>query len=182
MSDDFIKKLSALANESGLDIDKLTRAPSVVRHLIAVDKVNFNKKLNVDSDESRQRKKVPSQEKADALAPKDPQRVDELEKADASGRDVSSEQSGSHSKEILLEAVRGEYRYAMLGFILGLASIIGGVILGLHGVSGSTSWTAEAFGLKSELNDAAPGVVLFIVGVFMILLTRPRIKIKEMNG
>src|SRR5690348_1519497 len=51
-------------------------------------------------------------------------------------------QAGSHSKDLIAQAIKGEYRYAMLGLILGLASIVGGVVMGLHGVGGHTSWTA----------------------------------------
>lgn len=73
--------------------------------------------------------------------------------------------------------IQEEYRYAKLGLILGFAAIIGGVILGINGVVGSTSWSAKLFGLETHINDAAPGVVLFIVGLFMIIMTIPRIKI-----
>jgi hypothetical protein len=75
-------------------------------------------------------------------------------------------------------AIKLEYTYAMLGLILGLASIVGGVTLCLHGVAGSTAWTASFLGAQSNINDAAPGVVLFIVGLFMILVTRPRVSYK----
>jgi hypothetical protein len=88
----------------------------------------------------------------------------------------------SHSAEILKVAVRGEYSYGKLGLILGLVSIVGGVILGINGVAGSTSWTTSFLGLKSEINDAAPGVVLFIVGLFMIFLTRPKVKLGKLEG
>jgi hypothetical protein len=90
--------------------------------------------------------------------------------------------SSSHSARLLGQAIRGEYRYAMLGLILGLATIIGGVVLGLHGVIGSTSWTAKLLGLESNLNDAPPGVVLFIVGVFLVLLTRPKVNLDNLKG
>ncbi len=89
---------------------------------------------------------------------------------------------GSHAKEILGNAVTWEYRYAMLGLILGLAAIIGGVVLGLHGVTGSTSWTTKFLGLESNINDAAPGVVLFLVGLFMVFITRPKIKLENLKG
>lgn len=87
-----------------------------------------------------------------------------------------------HSSVLLGHAIKGEYAYGMLGLLLGLASIIGGIILGLNGVAGSTSWTASVLGLKSQVNDAAPGVVLFIVGVFMVYITKPRVKLKDIKG
>jgi len=88
----------------------------------------------------------------------------------------------SHSEKVLSEAVKGEYQYAKLGLLLGLATIIGGIILGLHGVTGHTSWTAEALGFESNINDAAPGVVLFIVGVFVVYFTKPRVKLGDLKG
>jgi len=83
---------------------------------------------------------------------------------------------------VISESIKGEYRYAMLGLVLGLSAIIGGVILGLNGVAGSTSWTASLLGLKSQVSDAAPGVVLFIIGLFMIVATRPRVNLKDIKG
>jgi hypothetical protein len=88
----------------------------------------------------------------------------------------------SGSAYVIAESIKGEYRYAMLGLILGLADIIGGVILGLHGAAGSTSWTASFLGLNSKVNDAAPGVVLFIIALFMIVATRPRVNLKDIKG
>jgi hypothetical protein len=79
-------------------------------------------------------------------------------------------------------AVRGEYLYGMLGLILGLAAIVFGSVLCLHGVAGSTSWSASFLGLSSNINDAAPGVVLFIVGLFMIVATKPKVKLKDISG
>jgi hypothetical protein len=83
---------------------------------------------------------------------------------------------------LLSEAVRGEYGYAKCGLVLGLASIIGGLILCLNGVVGTTSWTAKLLGLESQINDAAPGVVLFIVGIFYVFITRPKVKMKDLRG
>jgi C4-dicarboxylate transporter len=82
---------------------------------------------------------------------------------------------------IVAAAVKSEYQYAKLGLALGLASIIAGTILGLHGVTGATSWTAKVLGLESKINDAAPGVVLFIVGIFYVWITKPKIKLKDIQ-
>jgi hypothetical protein len=72
-----------------------------------------------------------------------------------------------------------EYIYGILGLLLGLACILGGVILGLRGVTGSTSWTADALGLSSNINDATPGVVLFVVGIFLVWITKPKLHFKN---
>jgi len=94
--------------------------------------------------------------------------------------DLSS--SGSSSERLLADAIKGEYSYGKLGLILGVSSIIGGIVLGLNGVAGSTSWTAKLLGLESSINDAAPGVVLFVVGLFMVWVTKPRVKLKDLQG
>ena len=63
--------------------------------------------------------------------------------------------------------------YSMAGLVLGLACIVAGVVLFLNGVAGSTSWVAKAFGVaESNLSDAPPGVVVFIVGLFVVWATR----------
>src|SRR6266851_5731099 len=62
--------------------------------------------------------------------------------------------------------------YSIAGLVLGLACVIGGLVLFLFGVTGSTSWTARFLGAKSQITDAAPGAVLFIVGLFTVFFTR----------
>lgn len=88
----------------------------------------------------------------------------------------------SHSAKILSQAVKGEYQYAKLGLILGVLAILGGIVLGLHGVTGHTSWTAKVLGFESNINDAAPGVVLFVVGIFFVWITKPRVKLGDLRG
>ena len=96
--------------------------------------------------------------------------------------EINQPNTGSHSHQLLNQAVKWEYIYGILGLVLGLTSIIGGIVLGLNGVAGSTSWTAKVLGLESSINDAAPGVVLFIVGVCMVFLTKPKIKMGNLKG
>lgn len=62
--------------------------------------------------------------------------------------------------------------YSILGLVLGLACILSGSILGLAGVTGHTNFIASLLGLSVQLNDAAPGVVIFIVGIFMVRITK----------
>ena len=65
----------------------------------------------------------------------------------------------------------------MTGLLLGFVSMVGGIILFLHGVAGSTSWTAKILGGESTIKDAGPGAVLFVVGLFVVLITRYRVEI-----
>ncbi len=72
-----------------------------------------------------------------------------------------------------------ELIYSLSGLILGLVCVIGGIVLFVNGVFGSTSWTAKILGAESNISDAAPGVILFIVGLFIVLVTRFTLKIKK---
>lgn len=80
-------------------------------------------------------------------------------------------------------ALRTRYLYSTLGLGLGALAIVGGVVLGVSGVTGSTAWTAHVLGLESNINDATPGVMLFIVGVFMVWITKPeKIQLSKWSG
>ena len=76
-------------------------------------------------------------------------------------------------------AVRYQLIYSMSGLVVGLACVIGGIVLFLHGVTGSITWIAEFLKLKSKVTDAAPGAILFIVGLFVVWVTRFGIKIEK---
>jgi L-asparagine transporter-like permease len=41
------------------------------------------------------------------------------------------------------------------------------------------SWTTSFLGLSSEINDAGPGVVLSLIGMFIMYITRPVVRIKS---
>ena len=69
--------------------------------------------------------------------------------------------------------------YSLLGLVLGLACILGGIILCLHGVVGSTNWTAKFLGAESKISDAAPGVILYIVGFFIVWITRFSVMVQK---
>lgn len=75
------------------------------------------------------------------------------------------------------QALRYRFIYSMTGLFLGLVGMLGGIVLFLNGVAGSTSWTAKILGNESKITDAAPGAVLFVVGLFVIIATRFRVKI-----
>lgn len=74
--------------------------------------------------------------------------------------------------EVARVAIQAQYSYSRLGLLVGVLCILGGLVLLLHGVAGSVSWTTKLLGLESTLSDAAPGALLFIVGSFVVFLTR----------
>ncbi|MCP4349123.1 MAG: toll/interleukin-1 receptor domain-containing protein [Desulfobacterales bacterium] len=73
-------------------------------------------------------------------------------------------------------ATRFQLIYSLSGLFLGLICIIGGVFLFYNGAIGGASWTAKMLGPESTISDATPGVILFIVGLFMVFITRFVIK------
>ena len=77
--------------------------------------------------------------------------------------------------------IRYQLWYSIAGLGIGLVAVLGGIALFLHGVAGSTSWVAEVLGAKSSLTDAPPGVVLFVVGLFTILVTRFDVKASRLR-
>ncbi len=69
--------------------------------------------------------------------------------------------------------------YSLAGLVLGLACIVGGILLFFHGVTGSSSWVGEFIGVQGKLSDAAPGTVLFVVGLAVVWLTRFAVRVRQ---
>jgi len=69
--------------------------------------------------------------------------------------------------------------YSLAGLVLGLVCVIGGIMLFFHGVAGTSSWVGEVIGVKSKLSDAAPGTVLFVVGLAVVFLTRFTVRVRR---
>src|SRR5256885_2120608 len=67
----------------------------------------------------------------------------------------------------------------LAGLVLGLACVIGGILLFFHGVVGASSWVGEVIGVKSQLSDAAPGTVLFVVGLAVVFLPRFSARVRQ---
>jgi len=65
-----------------------------------------------------------------------------------------------------------QFIYSMLGLLLGLACVLCGMALFFHGIAGSSSWTMKIIGAQSKITDATPGVILFVVGLFIVYITR----------
>lgn len=74
--------------------------------------------------------------------------------------------------EYYREVSKYEYRYSVLGLLVGLACVFLGTLLFLAGVTGKMSWTARMLSAESRILDAAPGAVFAIIGLFVIVATR----------
>lgn len=86
---------------------------------------------------------------------------------------------GEHSDEQIKAFSRHQLIYAIIGLLLGLVCIVGGIYLFISGVTGNISWTANFLGAQSEMLNAAPGAILFVVGLFIVYITRLKIKSKR---
>ena len=75
-----------------------------------------------------------------------------------------------------------QFVYSLCGLCLGLGCVMGGVVLFLHGVAGSASWTARLFGAESQVTDAAPGALLFVVGLFVVVVTRFQVRVAKIGS
>jgi len=69
-----------------------------------------------------------------------------------------------------------QFLYSLAGLVLGLASIIGGIYLFIQGVNGTTNWSLKLLRSESNIVQAAPGAILFVVGLFMVFVTRYKYK------
>jgi hypothetical protein len=69
--------------------------------------------------------------------------------------------------------------YSLTGLVAGLVIALGGVILFLYGIAGNTRWAISMLAIDSELSDAAPGTILFVVGLLVVCATRFDIRSKK---
>lgn len=73
-------------------------------------------------------------------------------------------------------AARYQLIYSLVGLVFGISCVIIGMVLVIRGVTGSSSWTASFIGLQSNISDAPPGVILFVVGLFVVYVTKFDVK------
>ncbi len=66
--------------------------------------------------------------------------------------------------------------YSVIGLLLGLSCILGGIFLFALGVTGAMSRDLLILGSESKIINAAPGAVLFIVGLFLVVVTKYKFK------
>lgn len=85
----------------------------------------------------------------------------------------------STDSQTQLALAKYELIYSIIGQLLGLVCVLGGMLLFFNGIVGTTSWTAKILGAESQITDAAPGAILFIVGVFFVFITRYKFEHKK---
>ena len=68
--------------------------------------------------------------------------------------------------------LKQKFRYSTLGLILGFLSILVGALLFLSGVTGSSDLMTKMTGFEGSLLNAAPGALLFLIGLAVVVVTR----------
>lgn len=82
-------------------------------------------------------------------------------------------------KDFWKMVVRYQFIYSLVGLAVGMICVILGMVMVVHGFGGGGwHWSADIFGFK--VNDAAPGVVLFLVGLAIAQFTRFDVTIARM--
>ena len=85
----------------------------------------------------------------------------------------------SASDVVKQSAIEKAHSYAKGGLWIAGGTFLVGFILFLMGVAWQTKFVARGLGLEFEFSDAWPGAILWIVGVFVIALTRFRVRIGD---
>lgn len=93
-----------------------------------------------------------------------------------------SESVAEKHPEIVKSVSRHQLTYSLVGLFLGFICVIGGVALFLLGVSQKSQWVTNLLGASSEITDAAPGAILFIVGLFVVFVTRYQMHVANRKG
>jgi hypothetical protein len=76
---------------------------------------------------------------------------------------------------ILDTAIRLEYRRQNWTFAAAVFFGLVGVVLLYLGISGSVNWSFEGYGVKTNLTNAAPGVVALVIAGTIVLVQRPSV-------
>ena len=68
------------------------------------------------------------------------------------------------------------------GMVIGGLVLLGGFAMFVMGLSGSVEWILEAGSLKARLANASPGAIFSLIGLFVMLKYRPKVKMNiELN-
>src|SRR6185437_12688274 len=82
---------------------------------------------------------------------------------------------GKGSKEFWKSVVNYQFTMSLIGLYGGLACIVIGILMFLNGMLHGGAWTADAFGVA--ITDAAPGMVLFFIGLGLAQINKFTVKI-----
>lgn len=87
---------------------------------------------------------------------------------------------GKGSKAFWKTVVRDQFLISIIGLYSGLACLLIGILLFLNGVLGGGHWMVDAFGIT--ISDAAPGSVMFLIGLGMAQVTQFTVTINRSSA
>ena len=89
-------------------------------------------------------------------------------------RSPSGAANGSMKVAIILQGL-----YSILGLVVGVIFLIGGLLLLLSGIGGSSHFVAQILGAKFDVTDATVGVICAVLGCIVIFVTRFEVRIQN---
>lgn len=78
-----------------------------------------------------------------------------------------------------MQALHYEFVIILFSLIGGIGCLVAGIVLTVLGFTGSIEWIVEVSGFASRLINASPGIVLIIIGFWLTLKSRLKIKAKK---
>lgn len=82
-------------------------------------------------------------------------------------------------EETVQQLAKAQLLYSFSGLALGVFVMILGCVLLYLGISGESNFIADTLGIKAEISNAAPGTVLIVVGLIVVIATRFSFTIKK---
>ncbi len=99
-----------------------------------------------------------------------------MSRRDRSSEIISCMVSPNTDSQTQLALARYQLIYSVIGLFLGSVCIGGGIYLFVQGITGEMNWSLKVLGNESVIANAAPGAVLFIVGLFFVIATKFKFK------
>jgi hypothetical protein len=77
-----------------------------------------------------------------------------------------------------IAAVKSGHHYTLVGIVVGVVMVLLGGGVFYLGITGVVTWPASALGFTSQLVNASPGIVLFVVGLVAIWSSRRKVAVE----
>ena len=81
-----------------------------------------------------------------------------------------------------MTSIHYEFIIILLSMIAGWGMIIGGIVLMLLGLTGEVEFFIDAVDFKARILNASPGLVLTLIGAYVVLKSRMDIKAHKGDG
>lgn len=78
-----------------------------------------------------------------------------------------------------MQALNYEFIIVLISLIGGIGCLIAGIVLTVLGFTGSIEWIVEVSGVSSKLINASSGIVLMVIGLWLTLKSRLKIKVRK---